>query len=139
MGTSAPKNVLRTFSETAQVLCHLKQVWKGGIHTDGFHRDHRDVLSRVGAPGHSVTSSLFAFLPSPHSFHSICVKKRSFLTAPPQFTSLWRQPSIASMWVSSLVANNFLQGFYHGQKNLSGHLGLNRHQPQSFHPCLNPM
>ena len=49
---------------------------RSGVETGqhGFHGGHGTVLSRVGALGHTITSSLFFFLPS-HSFHSLCVKR----------------------------------------------------------------
>lgn len=50
---------------------------QSGVETGhhGFHGGHGTVVSRVGALGHTITSSLFVFLPSPHSFHSLYVKK----------------------------------------------------------------
>lgn len=125
MGISASKNDLEdTFRNSPGFLSS-----KAGVERRESHRWVSQGLQGYAEQSRiSWTCCYFIIIcrpSSPHSFHSICVKKRSFLTAPPRFTSLWRHPSIASMWVSSPVANHFLQGFYHTQKNLSGYLGLN--------------
>lgn len=113
-----------------------------GTHMDGFHRDHRDLWSRVGAPGHTVTSSLFAFLPSSHSFHSICLKKGVF--------SLFLHGSRASGGNQALPPCGWVplqpiiscRGSITGKKSLrrpGANSCWNPRQPQSFHPFLSSM
>lgn len=85
---------------------------QSGVETGhhGFHGGQGTVLSRVEALGHTITSSLFVFLPSflPLILSILSMLKRSFLAVLPRLTRLWRQPSIDSTWVSSPVVNRFL-------------------------------
>lgn len=54
---------------------------QSGVETGhhGFHGGQNTVLSRVRALGRTITSPLFVFLPSPHSFRSLYIRKGVFL------------------------------------------------------------